>query len=337
MDHRILTACGAFPWAVLGLFAPLPCGATTTPEGLTTHQPGYVVTALGALPSEPLGLDLDAAGNLYFPTAEGIYKVTPGGSSSLWSDAFASDLAFTSDGSGYGADGSCHCITSFDPGGTSSILQDSLQWSDVNLGSDGVLYGVTRSPFDPGYGVYQIDRSTGQASLLTAGRPLGGTGRYGPMATGTDGKLHSLALGVEDGTYGTLLRLDGTQFTPLVSIPNPLWGRGAGGALTGLVAGPSGTFYASTLQETLAPQFVGFVYTIDLALGTAEYLVSGYNSFFIGYDGNTGTLYVAETSRLKKIWAITKDPSSPAQAVSWGRVKALYRGERVSSSPVPVN
>lgn len=326
MIARRLVNVGALAFClILAAIDPRACNATTTPEGLVLDLPGYVVTSLAAMPSEPLGLDLDAAGNLFLPTADGIYKVTPGGSISLWSNPFALDLAFTPEGSGYGAGGGCNCLTRFAPVGTNAILhQDSLAWAMVNLGADGTLYAAIAHIFQPGHGLYQVDRATGQPSLLVSGGPgPGGTGAYGPTAVGADGKLHAMSY-VDPATYGTLFRLDGSQFTAVASIPNPLAPRGLGGSLRGLAPGPSGTLHAATVQETLAPQVIGVVYILDPALGTATRLASGYNTFAIAYDASTGRLYVAEGSRLKKIWVITKD-SVPTTQESWGRIKARYR------------
>jgi hypothetical protein len=170
-------------------------------------------------------------------------------------------------------------------------------------------------------GLYRVDRSTGAVSPIVAGGPgPSGTGIYGAMTGGWEGKLY--ALGSIDGALSNwhLFRLDGAQFTSVGPLPH-------GGIQ--LARGPLGVFYVATGFTNPAGYPQGELWTVDATSGTSLLLASSDDypdmphPIFgaVGFDSKTNTIYVAEGW---KIWAITKN-STPAQTQSWGAIKARYR------------
>jgi hypothetical protein len=315
---RLLEMCATGLWLAIGVIVPRAC------EAITLNQPGYIANLLVNLPPEvPDDLELGPAGNLYFACGiPGIQKVTPVGVVSTWSTAPALDLTLTSGGDGYGAGrANCDCILNIQSNGSYSTLhQDSHEWTFVALTPDGTLYATIMA--GEGQGLYQIDRTTGQPSLIVAGGPgPAGDGIYFGMTSGSDGKLY--VLGNLDGTTtgNRLFRLDGSQLVAVASPPH---------AGVRLALGPSGKFYVTTAFDYGSGFPVGEVWVVDPVSGETSLLVTSgsypglpHPTFgAVGYDAGSGTLYIAES---RQIWAIKKDPT-PAMPESWGAVKARYRG-----------
>ena len=299
---------------------PAPSGASTTPEGVMLKLPGYAVSSPFAfsLPVESSDIEIDASGALLVPMSDGIRRVTLGGITP-WSSAVVNDLALAPDGSGYGA--GYDALESFQSGGSAAVLhQDVSHWIQTTLDADGALYAASAWP---GNGLYRVDRSTGDLTPLVAGGPgAGGDGTYGPMVFGSDGKLYMLGRSVNSADPGgTLFRLDGSQFTAVVSLSATFNQC----TMLGLVRGPAGTLFAARYIPTVTGSFTTEVLILDPAAGTSSTLAFVNNHVAIGYDPSVGNLYVAEGTRLMKLWVVTRTPV-PAQAETWGALKARYRG-----------
>lgn len=300
---------------------------------ITLNQTGYTATSLGTIsPAIPDDLELDSSGNLYFACGtNGIQKVTPAGAVSPWSGAPALDLTFAPADVGYGAGRSlCHCISSIQSNGSySPLYEDSHEWTYVALIPDGTLYSSVW--VGTGQGLYQVNRSTGQPTVVVAGGPgPGGSGIYAAMTKGSDGKLY--VLGSLDGSAAgnRLFRLDGTLLVPVAAPPH-------GGSR--LAPGPSGKFFVATAFDYGSGYPTGEVWIVDSGSGESSLLATSgsypgllHPTFSaVGYDAATGTVYVSE---YWNVWAIKKDPT-PAIAETWGAVKARYRGPRVANWQSP--
>jgi hypothetical protein len=304
--------------------APPSAGADAvqyTPEGIHLVDPGLAAQAVGELSDTPRNLALDGFGNLYAALGGGIVRMSSSGSVSPWSTEIVTDLELASDGTGYGAGGSCECVRSFATDGTSTILhQDASNWSVVALASSGELIAATRAP---GYGgLYDIDASTGVPSTIVDGGPGGGgVGYYSDAAFGPDGALYTVSRVPGDLAIFTLFRLSGSTFTPVAIGDLPVsW---IGGGPTGLVSDGSGKLYISVHREYFDGRFGGEIFEYDLASGSCRRIADAYNGLTIAYDPASGRLYAAETTRLRKVWAISS--LTPTTSESWGSIKARYR------------
>src|SRR5439155_18241618 len=103
--------------------------------------------------------------------------------------------------------------------GSWSTLATGKEWRYVELGPDGRLYATVWA--GAGQGVYQIDRTTGQATIVKAGGPAAnGDGVYFDLAFGLDGKLYTLGDDTGAGANTGLFRLDGSTFTRVASVPH---------------------------------------------------------------------------------------------------------------------
>jgi hypothetical protein len=260
-------------------------------------------------------------GDLYCGlSADGIIRVTGAGSSSSWSGAPTLSLALTSSGDGYSTGRAlCHCIDRLETNGSYSTLhQDDLEWTYLGLAPDGTLYADIWA--GTGKGLYQIDRTTGEPTPVVSGGPgAGGSGSLNALAFGSDQKLYTVGR-VDFSPTGTkLLRLDGTQFTAVATMPN-------GGF--DLAAGPPGIFYVLTNTDLGSGYLFGQVWIADLNKDTVTLLAQGAPEFHltdptfaaIAFDPNIQRLYVAGQGKIWAIWNTT-----PVRTESWGAVKALYR------------
>jgi len=268
------------------------------------------------------GLVLDAAGNLYTRVyGPGFLQVTPAATATPWSGTNAYNLVFAPDGTGY-ATGAwpCNCIEKFSPDGLSSILQaDTLTWTDLAILPDGSLYGVVW--IGTGQGIYRIDRTTGQPTVIFAGGPgPGGSGQFGGLAAGPDGQLYVNAS--LDGSLAgrRLFRLDGSTLTPMITP--------ADGAEV-IAPGPAGRFLAiSGVPGSLYIAAELWLYDPVSGVSNKVAITTPYfhewDVAFRGtaFDANREIVYVTENHR---IWALHLDLSTPARSESWGAVKALYR------------
>jgi len=317
---RFFYVCTAFSCAVIGIVDH------RASEAVTLNQPGYVLSPFAAIPSpSPADIQVAGAGQLYLAMGSDIRRVTANGIVEAWSAAPAISLTLIPAGGAYGAGASpCNCILKMEPNGSYSTLhQDALAWRWIALSPDGTLYAVVSGA---NVGLYQIDRSTGQPSVVVAGGPgPGGIGFYEDMDFGLDGKLYTL--GNLDGTISgwRLFRLDGSQFTPVATPPH-------GGF--DLARGPSGVLYMTTSFDYGSGYPVGELWIIDTASGAASLLAStdtfhfGFTQFTaVGYDPGTDRVYVAESQG--QIWEITK-AAVLTRAESWGALKARYRGGQVA-------
>jgi hypothetical protein len=269
-------------------------------------------------------IELDGAGDLYFAigSSGGVLRWTPGGTVSTWSAAMVLDLSLAPTGDGYGAGRSlCNCILAIRSDGSSSTLRkDSFGWGYVALTPDASLYA---SAYGGGEGLYIIDRSTGQPSVIVAGGPgPNGNGIYKGMASGPDGMLY--VLGSLDGSLAgsRLFRLDESTLTPVATPPH-------GGST--LVLGPNGHFYVVTAFDYGSGYPVGELWIVDPVSGAGSLLASSSNGrpgdpypIFgaVAYNASAQMLYLSESNN---IWAIKVDSSVPSLTKSWGAVKALYR------------
>jgi len=307
----LLRVCSMTAFLTLVLWDP------SISEAVVLNQPGYTATLFRSLAHvDYTDIELDQAGNLYVAGNGSIQKIVSG-QPSLWSSALTPDITLTEAGAGYGAGGNiCHCILDIQANGSYSTLhEDALNWMNVALTDGDTLYASNSDS------LYRVDRSTGAVSIMVAGGPgPSGGGFYGGMAGGPDGKL--FVLGTTDGalSHWNLFRLDGTDLTPVASLPH-------GGIQ--LARGSLGTFYVTAGLTNPAGYPKGELWIVDTALGTSSLLASSEDSPVmshptfggVGFDPNTSTIYVAEGWQ---IWAIKKD-STPAAPTSWGSVKATYR------------
>jgi hypothetical protein len=299
--------------------------ATYTPEGIHFVVPGLAAQAIGELPGQTNDLARDGSGNLYAALSTGgIVRMSSAGAVTPWSTETVSNLALASDGRGFGAGGSCQCLRRFEADGTSTILhQDASNWSVVAPSPTGGLVAATRSP---GYGaLYDVDVSTGDPSTIVDGGPgAGGVGYYYAAAFGSDGALYVATRSPGELAIFTLLRLSGTSFTPVATGTVPVsW---IGGGPTGLVSDGAGKLYLSVHREYFDGHLGSEIWEYDQAGGTCRNIASAYNGLVIECDPSLGRLYAAETTRLRKVWAIMS--TTPAAQESWGSIKAQYRGER---------
>ena len=313
--RRFIRLCGLL--VVLSLFAPRYA------EAIQIELPGstaqlVVDSGLGSYE----GLALDAAGNLYTTLGNsGFLQVTPGGTATPWSSTNGYKFVFAPDGTGYAIGAwPCKCIEKFSPDGLASVLQaDTLAWGSLAVLPDGSLYASV--PYDPGAGIYRIDRATGQAMVIVAGGPgPGGSGLFGGMAVGSDGNLYVNAS--LDGTLAgrRLFRLDGSTLTPLATPANgaEVIALGPAGRFLAISGVPGSLYQASDLWLFDPVSGVSnWVARTDIYFHEWDVMFRG-----TAYDANREIVYVTENHR---IWALHLDLSTPARTESWGAVKALYR------------
>jgi hypothetical protein len=304
-DKRSIRVIVALICVTFGALAP------RASEAITMHQPGWVATSFATVPLTsyaPSDIELDGSGNLYVPTGpNAIQRITPAGVVSVWSSAPGVELTRSPAGDFYGAGGGfCDCVAHIQSDGSFSTLhQDALEWRYVELSPDGTLYCIIWA--GAGQGLYTIDRTSGQPTLVHAGGPAAnGDGTNFDMAFGLDGKLYMIG---DDTVSSGLFRLDGSTFTRVATLP-----RGA----FGLTRDPAGIFYANVSADG-----AGEVWMIDATAGTASLLASQLSHpQAVGYDPMTSRLYVVEDGG--KIWALSPAPT-PTRRTSFGALKSLYR------------
>jgi hypothetical protein len=284
--------------------------------------PGSTANQIATLPGGTYSaLQVDASRNLYAAAdAGGILKVDPSLTITTWSPGQVADLVIAPGGGGYRSGGGiCHCIDQLDVnGGATTLHQDDKEWTSLALLPDGTLYA--HAFITPG--LYRIDRTTGQPTLVFAGGPAAdGSGLFFGMTGAPDGKLYVIGQ-VDNSASGTrLYRLDGANLTQVAILPD-------GGYY--LAPGPSGRLLVSVSGTYGIGYTVGRLWLVDPVSGQSN--IVAYTSTYFhqldnvfgqpAYDSSTGTVYIMESERL---WALHLDLSSPARRESWGALKARYR------------
>jgi hypothetical protein len=305
-------------WVRLGVPAvclALNLIAPVRSDAITVHRSGYFTSLFSSTSAD--GMEIDPAGNLYFVLgASGVQRATPSGQFSIWSTIPMYEMALAPTGEGYATGGSCACIEAIRPDGTLDYSRvDSTGWSDLALTPDGALYGMSWRG-----SLARIDRTTLEATTIVLGGPgPGGSGAYGGIAPGADGRLY--VSGTLDGTIAgwRLFRLEGSQLVTVATLPH-----GAGN----LVPGPSGTFFGLTGFDYGSGYSIGEVWQIDPKTGSSELLVSSGSYFHnnhptfhsLAYDSTRATLYVGEGGLGSGTWAIAKIPPI---VVTWGEGSVL--------------
>jgi len=312
---RLVRLCSSTVLAALFLLAPRCADAIIIELTGTTDQLLY--DQLGGLE----GPAMDPVGNLYvLDTNTGIREVTQLGAMSPWSSTKGYQLTFAPDGTGYALESACNCIEQFTSSGQSSVLRpDTLAWGNFAVLPDGSLWANVW--LGTGQGIYRIDRTTGEPTVVVAGGPgPGGSGIYYGMTPGTDGRLYVNAN--LDGTLAgsRIFRLDGSTLTPMAAPPNGgrAYAPGPPGWLL-VISGVPGSLYTASELWLYDP-----VAGTSKQVARTDIYFHEYDVSFRGvaYDPSQQTAYVTENHRL---WALHLDLSTPALARSWGAVKAQYR------------
>ena len=291
-----------FRQLLTGLVLSLSLLISSRVEAFVIASSGWIITDTITLPHRYFyDIEVDASGNLYVSNCgDSILKIDTANHVTSWSNAKVCDLTWSGSGIAYGADGSV--IRAIAPDGTFSTLgPDSAAWNAVVGLTDGSLYANARCCDRPG--LYRIDVTSGQATPIVVGGPgPGGTGSYGGMAEGADGKVYTLA---SDGAAGQLYRLDGSQLILVATFPR------VGGHLS---RGPGGTFLTDVVYPTTTGSNYGEIHLLDPVLGTSSVVArSGIDGAHlypymtgVTFDPNTQTAYVLEST--DKIWVLKKIP-----------------------------
>jgi hypothetical protein len=311
--------------AVLSLCGTLAYGDAWT---LTLQLGGYSASPLLTLSNRPSGLKVDDDGNVYlFYTSGtgGIRRVTPAGVESPWSSAQVGDLALSPSGGAIGVGAwPCGCLLRIEPNGShSTFAQDSVDWSRVAIGADGTIFASGTLSGSGGFSsaVFQIDPLTEQRTLLTGSSS---TVEYTSLVVGSDDALYTIK-------YSTfpervLARFDGSAFTHLVVLPH-------GGY--GLARGADGLFWVHTSFDYGSGYPIGEIWAIDSGTLNATLFAqtSWVDALFwgVGYDPGMSRLYIGDPShRLLQpspVLQVVTGGLLPTRSVTWGSIKALYRGE----------
>jgi len=315
---RLAAAAGS----LLGTLASGPAWALTLQLG------GYSSSPLATLASSGSGITVAADGTIYVSYGadpQGIRQISPAGVESPWSSAQVVDLIANPSGGAIGAGvEACKCLVRVETNGSySTFAQDSVIWRGVALGQDGTLFAMGNLNVSNGtQAVYQIDAVSGERTLLESDAFCC---QYVSLAVGSDGELYA----IQYDTYPQLVvaRFDGSQFTTVVALPH------GGGDL---VRGTEGLLWCRTSFDYGSGYPIGEIWVINS--GNADATLFAQTSWVdasfwgLGYDPDRKRLYIGDPSHhLLQPSPVLQSVTGgllPARSATWGKIKALYRGER---------
>jgi hypothetical protein len=160
-----------------------------------------------------------------------------------------------------------------------------------------------------GAGLYEMDRTTGAATLLVAGGPgPGGTGWYWDMVTLADGTLLVSGWG---GSGNAIFRYSGSGLTPIATLST---------AAIGLCRGPENTILGAGFDAS-----GGCVWRIDPLSGEVDLFASGFGETVgVAYDATHERIYVVDQQSPRQVWVLLQSPTA-ARNTTWGGLKVKYR------------
>jgi len=307
----MLKVIAAWIFALLVLIG----GAVSAVAAPVMHEPGWTIAPFVTLPStraeDP---EVDGAGNLYVACGQdGVFRVTPTGSVSLWSAAQGYGIAMLPSGQAYLPSRDIFTtkyLWDIQSDGSYSALVTgaSPSWLYCAASPSGLLYA---NVIGTGKGIYMVDRQTGSSTPVLIGGPgPGGVGTYSDMATTSDNTLYvsgALAPGIG------IFRILGGVSAQVIPLPIEM---------IGLCRGPSDTLFGATYQGS-GPTTDGQAWRLNVDAGAGTVFASGFGvSDGIAYAPTLDRFYVIDLGG--QVWKITHD-STPAMNTTWGGVKSKYR------------
>lgn len=275
--------------------------ANSAQAGLTILDP-YYKSSIFASGGFSDALVVNHAGDLFVRGSfdpdnyiGGIYKYSPDGSVSTWSEAKGFGVAISESGIIYtaqrsaGSDG----ITKVETDGSYSSLPLSFNTPYTHLAAgNGKLYANIWA--GSGAGIYEIDPISGAGSLIVS---AGGWEWYGAMKFGSDGELYVSHF------------LNGSSY--LSKLEN--------GGLVNVLTTPE-FFFEFTFDDrgnlfTTHPRTDGVVYKINLATGQSTLFATNTEYIHgIAFDPLTSRLYLAGQGE-SNIYAVTVVPEPSIYAL----------------------